>query len=172
MGSSAWCNPWEEADDLMRQPKLDPRYSHGPVKVIYSRDDLTPIQQFGPKARYADHLRTNAPKSEQLFLLHLQQRRPDLRFWHQHVIEGYIVDFVLPKYNLILEIDGPHHKQRREYDRHRTRVLEKKGFKVLRLYASYCYNETGRDKLLQLVEKTCQALSSVCNQPLESEPAG
>lgn len=156
----------------MRQPKLDPRYSHGPVKVIYSRDDLTPIQQFGPKARYADHLRTNAPKSEQLFLLHLQQRRPDLRFWHQHVIEGYIVDFVLPKYNLVLEIDGPHHRERRDYDKHRTRVLEKKGFKVLRLYSSYCYSEQGRDKLLQLVEKTCQALSSVCNQPLESEPAG
>ena len=107
-----------------------------------------------------------------LILLHLQQRRPDLRFWHQHVIEGYIVDFVLPKYNLVLEIDGPHHRERRDYDKHRTRVLEKKGFKVLRLYSSYCYSEQGRDKLLQLVEKTCQALSSVCNQPLESEPAG
>ena len=84
----------------------------------------------------------------------------------------YIVDFVLPKYNLVLEIDGPHHRERRDYDKHRTRVLEKKGFKVLRLYSSYCYSEQGRDKLLQLVEKTCQALSSVCNQPLESEPAG
>lgn len=56
-----------------------------------------------------------------------------LKFRRQHIIAGFIVDFVCLRARLILEIDGPHHAkpQQAEYDRARTEHLRAAGFTVL-----------------------------------------
>lgn len=46
---------------------------------------------------------------------------------------GYIVDFFLPEYNMIVECDGERwHKEGNSHDRKRDKFLEKKGYIILR----------------------------------------
>lgn len=44
----------------------------------------------------------------------------------------YIVDFLLPDYKLIVEIDGSHHLNQLTKDNLRTKRLESLGYKVIR----------------------------------------
>jgi len=42
----------------------------------------------------------------------------------QKIIDNYIVDFYIPKYNLVIEIDWEIHNDRKEYDLERTQILK------------------------------------------------
>jgi len=42
----------------------------------------------------------------------------------QKIIDNYIVDFYIPKYNLVIEIDWEIHDDRKWYDLERTNILE------------------------------------------------
>jgi len=59
-----------------------------------------------------------------------------LKFRRQYPIKNYIVDFVCKEIKLIIEIDGGQHNEVNniEYDNERTRVLESKGYKVIRFW--------------------------------------
>ena len=63
------------------------------------------------------------------------------KFRRQHQIDNYIVDFVCIEKKLIIELDGSQHglKNNIEYDKLRTKNLEKKGFKVLRFWNNEIY---------------------------------
>jgi adenine-specific DNA-methyltransferase len=54
------------------------------------------------------------------------------KFRRQRPIGSYIVDFVCLEKELIIEVDGDQHDERKEYDEKRTRWLESQGFTVLR----------------------------------------
>jgi very-short-patch-repair endonuclease len=58
-----------------------------------------------------------------------------LQFRRQHPIGGYIVDFVCPKVNLVVELDGGQHADPigLTHDAKRTRRLEELGLRVLRV---------------------------------------
>jgi len=56
------------------------------------------------------------------------------RFRRQVPIGNYIVDFCCLRSKLIVEVDGGQHEQQRRYDEARTRFLESRGFRVLRLW--------------------------------------
>lgn len=60
-------------------------------------------------------------------------------FYKQKVIFGYIADFFCPRAKVVIEVDGPVHGNQRAYDRHRDRVMEDAGIRVLRFsdYAVY-----------------------------------
>jgi very-short-patch-repair endonuclease len=45
----------------------------------------------------------------------------------------YIVDLFASAVRLVVEIDGPYHRERREADARRDRALERAGYTVLRL---------------------------------------
>ena len=55
-----------------------------------------------------------------------------LKFRRQHPIGPFVVDFFCAEQQLIIELDGPVHAKRVEYDRRRTRYLEKRGYRVIR----------------------------------------
>jgi very-short-patch-repair endonuclease len=63
------------------------------------------------------------------------RRMYNLKFRRQQVIDGFIVDFFCNEIGLVVEIDGGIHnsKNQIEYDIQRTRVLERRGLKVLRI---------------------------------------
>jgi len=65
----------------------------------------------------------------------------DLRFRRQHAIVHYIVDFCCLKPKLIIEVDGGHHQEQKEYDDERTAFLVSKGFRVLRFWNHEVLNE-------------------------------
>ena len=57
-----------------------------------------------------------------------------LKFRRQYPVGPYVVDFVCLSQKLIIELDGGQHAEQLVYDGHRTRYLERFGFKVLRFW--------------------------------------
>jgi very-short-patch-repair endonuclease len=56
-----------------------------------------------------------------------------LKFRRQAVIGSYVVDFLCPSHNLVVEVDGESHVGRDEADASRTKFLEREGFRVVRV---------------------------------------
>ncbi len=52
-------------------------------------------------------------------------------FRRQQIIAGYIVDFYCHQAFLVVEVDGPIHKQQVEYDSERDRILREMGLKII-----------------------------------------
>ena len=82
-------------------------------------------------------LRRNSTPQEIILWSKLRSRRfASLKFRRQVAIARYVVDFICWEKKLIIEVDGWQHKTRnnKEYDKERTRILEKLGFKVIRFW--------------------------------------
>ena len=62
-------------------------------------------------------------------------RTYQVRFLRQKVIDTYIVDFYCHDARLIVELDGAQHyePENQEKDRERTKHLESRGFRVIRI---------------------------------------
>jgi len=58
----------------------------------------------------------------------------------QKVIDNYIVDFYIPKYDVVIELDWESHDTRKEYDTERTQILEWYGLTEVRFTNSEIYN--------------------------------
>ncbi len=56
-----------------------------------------------------------------------------MKFRRQTVIGQYIVDFCCPAHKLIVEVDGESHVGRGNADEARSRLLEQRGYRVLRV---------------------------------------
>jgi very-short-patch-repair endonuclease len=51
----------------------------------------------------------------------------------QQPIGPFIVDFFVPAFRLVIEVDGPIHQSQQEADRQRQELLESLGLRILRL---------------------------------------
>ncbi|MHB1057865.1 MAG: endonuclease domain-containing protein [Rhodanobacter sp.] len=56
------------------------------------------------------------------------------KFRRQYPLAGYIVDFAGVPARLVIELDGGQHLDAVEYDRRRTEVLLREGYRVLRFW--------------------------------------
>ena len=72
------------------------------------------------------------------------------KFRRQHLLCGYIVDFVCLEKRLVIELDGGQHAERNEYDLTRTLKLEADGFQVLRFWNNEIFNAV--DSVLEPVQ--------------------
>ena len=70
----------------------------------------------------------------------------------QKIIDNYIVDFYIPKINLVIEIDWEIHNERKEYDLERTKILEQYGLKEIR-FSNYDIQNN--------FEKVCKILKEI-----------
>ncbi len=85
--------------------------------------------------RFQKTLRTNQTDAESRLWYHLRDRRfQGWKFRRQHILQGYIVDFVCFERKLVIELDGGQHADQETYDNRRTQVLENDGFKVIRFW--------------------------------------
>ena len=55
------------------------------------------------------------------------------KFRRQHVVKGFILDFYCHELRLGIEVDGPIHLKRQEYDRLRQDIIESEGISILRI---------------------------------------
>ncbi|WP_017256855.1 leucine--tRNA ligase [Pedobacter arcticus] len=97
----------------------------------------------------------------------LRDSQTGFKIRRQHVIEGYIADFVcLPK-KLVIEIDGGYHNtvETIEYDNQRTEFLNKAGFQVIRFTNEEAINNT--NKVITTIKEKLQASPSY---PEKAEP--
>ncbi len=84
----------------------------------------------------AHQLRRHPTLSEQRLWSALRGSRLGLPFRRQGPISRYIADFVCTKARLVVEVDGGVHLQRAPLDAHRDSILERTGYRVLRLPAA------------------------------------
>ena len=79
----------------------------------------------------------------------------------QHVIEGFIIDFVFLQKGLLIEIDGGYHEneEQKKYDTSRTEFLEAAGFRILRFT---------NDEILSAINNVIKTIK----QELEAEQTG
>ncbi|WP_156358256.1 endonuclease domain-containing protein [Sphingobium sp. Leaf26] len=55
-----------------------------------------------------------------------------IKFRRQVWLAGYVADFYAAEVKLVIEVDGDDHAAREASDRHRTEILEREGFRVMR----------------------------------------
>jgi very-short-patch-repair endonuclease len=86
----------------------------------------------GIKAR-SRKLRRNMTECEKILWSKLRKKQQSgMYFRRQHPYAVYIIDFYCFKANLAIEVDGPIHELKTEYDMERTKFLESSGLTVLR----------------------------------------
>ncbi len=103
----------------------------------------------------AQTLRQNMTDAENRIWYYLRNRRlGGYKFVREHVIGHYIADFVCREKKLIIEIDGGQHMDAIEYDLLRTKDLESRGYRVLRIWNHEVFkNIQGvMDSVLNLLE--------------------
>jgi len=91
---------------------------------------------------FCRHLRNNATPAEKILWEKLRKRNIGgekfLRQFPIYIVQGlgrktyYIADFYCAQYKLVIEVDGPIHLLKKEYDNNRDMVMKEWGFAVLR----------------------------------------
>ena len=102
------------------------------------------------KLEAARQMRSHPTPAERLAWSLLRNRGIlGLKFRRQHVLHGFIVDFYCPQLRLVLELDGPGHRDagQSDYDVARSVRLRAGGYRVLRI----ANDEASRDRLERLL---------------------
>ena len=83
---------------------------------------------------YARENRRNATLAETVLWEYLRDNALGIKFLRQYIIGDYIVDFVSRQKELIIEVDGGYHSERRQQaeDEIREYVLEEMGYHIIR----------------------------------------
>jgi len=91
---------------------------------------------------FARYLRRNQTSAEDVFWVEVRNRRfHGYKFRRQVPIDKYFADFVCEAKKLIVELDDISHVEKVEYDRQRTKVLNAKGYNVIRFNNSDIFDE-------------------------------
>lgn len=77
-------------------------------------------------------MRDHMTEAEERLWDELKSRKLGVKFRRQHMILGFIADFVSLSHCLIIEVDGGIHDKQKEYDENRTFLLDERGFRVIR----------------------------------------
>lgn len=89
------------------------------------------------KLEWAREMRSAPTPSEAALWERLRLRRvAGLKFSRQARMRGYIADFYCPSLQLVVEVDGPIHGSRAQYDRRRDEALSGAGIATLRVTAA------------------------------------
>jgi very-short-patch-repair endonuclease len=78
-----------------------------------------------------------------------------LKFRRQHPLENYIVDFYCHEHLLAIELDGNSHEGRAAQDTERTRQLNERGIRMLRISNDDVLRDL--DGVLELILRACGA---------------
>jgi very-short-patch-repair endonuclease len=122
------------------------------IKIPSVLHSANPYLYEGLKIR-AEEMRAKPTTAEKLLWEKLRNKQLGIKFRHQHIINKFIVDFCSLKSALIVEVDGEIHKNQKEADAERTRILEKEGYKVIRFNNKEIINDI--DIVLNKIKETC-----------------
>jgi len=137
--------------------RLDPRYM---------TTDAETWKHLKPLAR---ELRKEQTEAEERLWQQLRNQKLGFKFRRQHAIGEFIVDFVCIEKQLVVELDGEVHKEQREYDAERTRILNGRGFRVIRFWNSEVTNSI-KDVLARVKHALTTPFPVVEGPGMESSP--
>jgi very-short-patch-repair endonuclease len=95
---------------------------------------IKPVPLPHHRARLLRHDQTDAEKK--LWGRLRAKRFGQFHFRRQFPIGNFIADFACPKSKLVIELDGGQHLDQKAKDDWRTRLIEQRGFRVLRFWDS------------------------------------
>ena len=105
---------------------------------------------------FSRQLRKASTPHEQRLWAHLRGRRfAGYKFRRQVPIGRFIADFVCFDARLIIELDGSQHADDQSYDRCRDAELERRGFRVLRIWNGDL--NTSKDSVLDAIALALEA---------------
>lgn len=93
------------------------------------------------KKKFARVLRSGATHAERVLWDYLRDENLGVKFRRQSIIRGYIADFYSPKVHIVVEVDGPIHNGRGQYDEKRDAVMKEIGIETLRFSNFEVLNE-------------------------------
>lgn len=116
------------------------------------------------RAREMRHPQTSA---EATIWRYLRNRNLEFKIRRQHPIERFIVDFYCAEAKLVIEIDDDSHAEleQAEYDKARTKWLEERGCKVIRITNEDVHRHL--EDALKEIHSACQERTAALNSPSE-----
>jgi very-short-patch-repair endonuclease len=103
----------------------------------------------------AKELRRNMTPAERILWERLRRNAlKGCHFRRQQVIAGFIADFYCHSAGLVIEVDGPIHDARNEYDADRDRIIAARGIKIIRIKNEEVINNL--DSVLKKIEEACE----------------
>jgi very-short-patch-repair endonuclease len=114
------------------------------------------------KWELARSFRRHMTAAEGVLWNHLRAGR--LQGWHfrrQQIIDGFVVDFYCHAVGLIVEVDGPVHERRADYDESRSQVFADRGLRVLRFT---------NDEVVDALPIVLEHISEACRQRASALP--
>ena len=114
------------------------------------------------KAR--ENRKNPTPAEQKLWYKVLQRKRlGNLKFTRQKPLTKYIVDFYCAELKLAIEIDGDTHARQKQYDKDRTKNLNKHGIEVIRYTNADVLNNL--EGVYQDLQKRISARIALKSQP-------
>lgn len=111
----------------------------------------------------AKTLRQEMTAEEKILWRHLRANRlHGYHFRRQQIIGRFIADFYCHTANLVVELDGPIHDERRDYDRERDAIIAAHGLTVLRFR-----NEQVQHDL----DAVLDTIALACHEAADASPA-
>ncbi len=101
-------------------------------------------------------MRDHMTQAEELLWAKLKSNKLGVKFRRQHMILGFIADFVALSCQLIIEVDGRIHDQQKEYDENRSFLLRERGFRVIRFT---------NDEIIHNIDSAIQRIKELLNVP-------
>jgi len=121
----------------------------------------------------ARELRRMQTKAENIFWDHVRNRKlGGYKIHRQQILNEIIADFYCCDKRLCIEIDGPYHNEpmMKAQDKLRDEELEGHGFTVLRFSNDEVLDDL--DRVLEVVLKKLESLSSTAKSPLDQQARG
>ena len=103
--------------------------------------------------------------SEQRLFEALRGKRLGVQFRRQVPLLGkYVVDFLAPAAKVVVEVDGGYHAQRAKADARRDAVLQRAGYRVVRVSADVVMRELGSalEEVRSVLESAIRSARSGC----------
>jgi very-short-patch-repair endonuclease len=128
------------------------------IKNIFYLDAMNKVTEF------CRHLRNNATPAEKVLWEEIRRRNIGgekfLRQFPIFTLNGfgrksfYIADFYCAKLKLVIEVDGPIHQFKKEYDDNRDVVMQHWGFSIVRVTNDEVLNNL--DKVIEKINRDVQ----------------
>jgi very-short-patch-repair endonuclease len=93
------------------------------------------VKELSLQHHRARRLRRDQTEAKAKLWARLRARRfSEFRFRRQIPIGNFIADFACPRARLVIELDGGQHREQAAKDAWRTRLIEQRGYRVIRFW--------------------------------------
>ena len=164
--------PSPNSNTITTDPAKAPSQKEGEQKPGYQWAEADPIT-YPLLKKYAEVHRSNHTQAEDILWNLLKTKQLEgHKFRRQHIIGNYITDLVCLDKRLVIEIDGLIHQlpENKESDAIRTKWLNEKGFKVIRVTNEQVVNKT--QETLELITSILNDQTSIKASSNLSSPIG